>query len=125
MTELMANDVSDVQEMEAYEELLDDAMHGNQMHFARQDYVEEAWRIVDPVLDNATPVHPYQPGTWGPSEANALAPPERMGKPGWKKRSRGYLGDLRCSDGRPRPSGMVCAWRAGTPAAPSNSRARH
>jgi glucose-6-phosphate 1-dehydrogenase len=76
MTELMANDVSDVQEMEAYEELLEDAMHGNQMHFARQDYVEEAWRIVDPVLDNATPVHPYEPGTWGPPEANALAPPD-------------------------------------------------
>jgi glucose-6-phosphate 1-dehydrogenase len=76
MTELMVNDSSDVQEMEAYEELLDDAMHGNQMHFARQDYVEEAWRIVDPVLDNATPVHPYEPGTWGPSEANALAPPD-------------------------------------------------
>ncbi len=76
MTELMANDVSDVQEMEAYEELLDDAMHGNQMHFARQDYVEEAWRIVDPVLDNATPVYPYEPGTWGPPEANALAPPD-------------------------------------------------
>ena len=75
MTELMANDSTDPQEMEAYEELLDDAMHGNQMHFARQDYVEEAWRIVDPVLDNATPVHPYEPGTWGPSEANALAPP--------------------------------------------------
>jgi glucose-6-phosphate 1-dehydrogenase len=74
MTELMANDASDVQEMEAYEELLDDAMHGNQMHFARQDYVEEAWRIVDPVLDNATPVHPYEPGTWGPPEADALAP---------------------------------------------------
>ena len=76
LTELMAHDSSDVQEMEAYEELLDDAMHGNQMHFARQDYVEEAWRIVDPVLDNATPVHPYDPGTWGPPEANALAPPD-------------------------------------------------
>jgi glucose-6-phosphate 1-dehydrogenase len=74
MTELMANDSTDPQEMEAYEELLDDAMHGNQMHFARQDYVEEAWRIVDPVLDNATPVHPYEPGTWGPPEADALAP---------------------------------------------------
>ena len=76
MTELMANDATDPHEMEAYEELLDDAMHGNQMHFSRQDYVEEAWRIVDPVLDNATPVHPYNPGTWGPSEANALAPPD-------------------------------------------------
>lgn len=72
MTELMATDSPDSEGMEAYEELLDDAMHGNQMHFARQDYVEEAWRIVDPVLDNATPVRPYEPGTWGPLEANAL-----------------------------------------------------
>jgi glucose-6-phosphate 1-dehydrogenase len=72
MTELMVTDSADPQEVEAYEELLDDAMHGNQMHFARQDYVEEAWRIVDPVLDNATPVHFYPPGTWGPSEADAL-----------------------------------------------------
>ena len=73
MTELMATQSSDPAEMQAYEELLDDAMHGNQMHFARQDYVEEAWRIVDPVLGNATPVHPYKPGTWGPAEADALA----------------------------------------------------
>ncbi len=78
MTELMAHDPVDPQEMEAYEELLGDAMHGNQMHFARQDYVEEAWRIVDPILDNATPVHPYQPGTWGPAEANSL-----VGTAGW------------------------------------------
>jgi glucose-6-phosphate 1-dehydrogenase len=76
ITELMAHNASDPQEMEAYEELLDDAMHGNQMHFARQDYVEEAWRIVDPILDDATPVHPYDPGTWGPSEANALTAPD-------------------------------------------------
>lgn len=78
MTELMAHDPVDPQEMEAYEELLGDAMHGNQMHFARQDYVAEAWRIVDPILDNATPVHPYQPGTWGPAEANSL-----VGTAGW------------------------------------------
>ena len=72
MTELMVTDAADPHEMEAYEELLDDAIHGNQMHFARQDYVEEAWRIVDPVLDNKTPIHPYDPGTWGPSETKAL-----------------------------------------------------
>ncbi|HEX3355043.1 MAG TPA: glucose-6-phosphate dehydrogenase [Terriglobales bacterium] len=78
MTELMVTDASDPHEMEAYEELLDDAIHGKQMHFARQDYVEEAWRIVDPVLDNKTPVHSYDPGTWGPSEANAL-----VGVDGW------------------------------------------
>jgi glucose-6-phosphate 1-dehydrogenase len=52
--------------------LLDDAMHGNSVRFARQDYVEEAWRIVDPVLGNATPVDAYAPGTWGPIEADTL-----------------------------------------------------
>ncbi len=72
MKELMVTESSDPEEMSAYEELLDDAMHGNQIHFSRQDYVEEAWRIVDPVLDNATPVHAYKPGSWGPGEADAL-----------------------------------------------------
>ena len=72
MTELNFMEPSDPEEMSAYEELLEDAMCGNQIHFSRQDYVEEAWRIVDPVLDNATPVHPYKPGSWGPAEADAL-----------------------------------------------------
>ncbi len=72
MTELTFMEVSDPEEMSAYEELLDEAMSGNQVHFSRQDYVEEAWRIVDPVLDNVTPVHPYKPGGWGPMEADAL-----------------------------------------------------
>jgi len=76
MRELMVTESADPAEMQAYEELLDDAMHGNQMHFARQDYVEEAWRIVDPVLGNATPVHAYDPGSWGPSEADALVAEE-------------------------------------------------
>ncbi len=61
MTELMATEGDDPVEMQAYVELLEDAMRGNQLRFARQDYVEEAWRIVDPILDNATPVFPYQP----------------------------------------------------------------
>jgi glucose-6-phosphate 1-dehydrogenase len=43
--------------------------------FAREDYVEEAWRIVDPVLAAATPLHDYDPGQWGPAEAAGLAPP--------------------------------------------------
>jgi glucose-6-phosphate 1-dehydrogenase len=76
MRELMVTECSDPAEMQAYEELLDDAMHGNQIHFARQDYVEEAWRIVDPVLDNATPVHSYNPGSWGPAQADALVAEE-------------------------------------------------
>ena len=67
---------SDPHEMQAYEELLGDALVGNSARFARQDYVEEAWRIVSPVLDNATPIHMYSPGTWGPREAEALAPPD-------------------------------------------------
>ena len=73
MTELMVTESSDPEEMTAYEELLEDAMCGNQIHFSRQDYVEEAWRIVDPILDNATPISLYKPGTWGPAEADALA----------------------------------------------------
>jgi glucose-6-phosphate 1-dehydrogenase len=72
MTELNFTEASDPEEMSAYEELLEDAMCGNQIHFSRQDYVEEAWRIVDPVLDNVTPVHSYKPGSWGPAEADAL-----------------------------------------------------
>ncbi len=56
-----------------YEELIGDAMVGNQTWFARQDYVEEAWRILDPVLNNPPAVHPYQPKAWGPDEAAKLA----------------------------------------------------
>ena len=76
MTELMVTECSDAAEMLAYEELLVDAMCGNQLHFSRQDYVEEAWRIVDPVLGSVTPVRPYKPGTWGPVEADALVAAE-------------------------------------------------
>jgi glucose-6-phosphate 1-dehydrogenase len=61
-------------EMEAYERLLGDALRGDATQFAREDYVEEAWRIVEPILGAATPVHEYQPGTWGPAEADRLAP---------------------------------------------------
>jgi glucose-6-phosphate 1-dehydrogenase len=63
-------------EMEAYERVLSDAMAGDATLFARQDYVEEAWRIVDPVLNAETPVYPYEPHTWGPKEVEAsLVPP--------------------------------------------------
>ena len=64
-----------------YERLLGDAMAGDSTLFARQDYVEEAWRIVDPLLHEKTPVYPYAPGTWGPeSEVNARVMPPG----GWK-----------------------------------------
>ena len=74
--ELTVSPSSDPHQMQAYEELLRDAMDGNSSRFARQDYVEEAWRIVDPILDDATPIYPYASGTWGPTQAGALAPPE-------------------------------------------------
>jgi glucose-6-phosphate 1-dehydrogenase len=73
--ELTVSKHEDPVDMSAYEELLTDAIHGVTARFARQDYVEEAWRIVDPVLDGSTPVHEYEPGTWGPAEAqNRVAP---------------------------------------------------
>jgi glucose-6-phosphate 1-dehydrogenase len=56
-----------------YERLLGDALAGDPNLFARQDTVEAAWRIVEPVLDDAVAVHPYQPGTWGPGQASRLA----------------------------------------------------
>jgi glucose-6-phosphate 1-dehydrogenase len=55
-----------------YEQLLADAMRGEPFRFARQDYVEEAWRIVDPLLGPDLPLHEYAPGTWGPAAAGAL-----------------------------------------------------
>jgi glucose-6-phosphate 1-dehydrogenase len=57
-----------------YEELLGDAMRGDAFRFAREDYVEEAWRIVDPAIRANTPIHEYEPGTWGPPEAGGLVP---------------------------------------------------
>jgi glucose-6-phosphate 1-dehydrogenase len=63
-------------EMEAYEKVLTDAMAGDATLFARQDYVEEAWRIVDPVLKAGTPVYSYEPHTWGPKEVDrSVVPP--------------------------------------------------
>jgi glucose-6-phosphate 1-dehydrogenase len=62
-------------EMDAYERVLRDGMAGDATLFARQDYVEEAWRIVDPALKAATPVYEYEPGTWGPAEAEQRLTP--------------------------------------------------
>jgi glucose-6-phosphate 1-dehydrogenase len=62
-------------EMDAYERVLGDAMAGDSTLFAREDYVEEAWRIVDPVLKAGTPVSEYDPNTWGPSEADQKVAP--------------------------------------------------
>jgi glucose-6-phosphate 1-dehydrogenase len=58
--------------MEAYERLLGDAIAGDATLFARQDVVEAAWAIVDPVIHGPSPMFEYEPGTWGPPEADAL-----------------------------------------------------
>jgi glucose-6-phosphate 1-dehydrogenase len=69
--ELLVSD-QNADEMDSYERLLGDAAHGEATLFAREDAVEAAWRVVDPVLGDATPVHEYEPSTWGPAEAGAL-----------------------------------------------------
>jgi glucose-6-phosphate 1-dehydrogenase len=71
--ELLAVEKDKSEEQEAYERLLTDAMHGDAMLFVREDAVEAAWAIVDPILGNASPLHIYEPGTWGPAEAGRLA----------------------------------------------------
>ncbi len=71
-TELKVVHQPDTREMDAYERLIGDAMVGDGTLFARQDGVEAAWSIVQPVLGNATPVFEYDPGTWGPPEAARL-----------------------------------------------------
>lgn len=75
LVELVAARHSRPGEMEAYERVLSDAMAGDATLFARQDYVEEAWRIVDPVLKQETPVLPYAPHTWGPAHVDDIICP--------------------------------------------------
>ena len=76
-------------EMLPYERLLGDAMRGDASLFAREDSVEAAWRIIDPVLGNATPVVEYEPNTWGPLEADRLI----AGDGGWHNSTENYLHD--------------------------------
>jgi glucose-6-phosphate 1-dehydrogenase len=71
------------EDMDAYERVLGEAMAGDATLFAREDYVEEAWRIVDPVLKANTPVSEYEPGSWGPSEVDAKVLPNG----GWDNRA--------------------------------------
>jgi glucose-6-phosphate 1-dehydrogenase len=76
IAELVGTRLPRAGEMDAYERVLGDAMMGDRTLFAREDYVEEAWRIVDPVLKEGTPVYEYEPGTWGPNEfAARVSPP--------------------------------------------------
>jgi glucose-6-phosphate 1-dehydrogenase len=78
--ELMATDNPRAGEMGPYERLLTDAMKGDAALFAREDSVEQAWRIVDPVIKTDTPLHEYEPNAWGPAEVEKKLNP--MG--GWQ-----------------------------------------
>jgi glucose-6-phosphate 1-dehydrogenase len=73
--EMLGTRLPRADEMDAYERVLGDAMQGDATLFAREDYVEEAWRIVDPVLKDASPIHEYEPGSWGPKEVDARVSP--------------------------------------------------
>ncbi len=78
---VVSRDVGD-DEMAAYERVLTDALEGDAELFARMDYVEEAWRIVDPVRTMNVPVREYEPGTWGPANrADDIAPPGGWANP--------------------------------------------
>jgi len=79
-TELVASRYPGAEDMDAYERVLGDAMNGDATLFAREDYVEEAWRIVDPILKADTSVYEYEPGSWGPSEVDQKVSPPR----GWE-----------------------------------------
>jgi glucose-6-phosphate 1-dehydrogenase len=74
--------------MSAYERALRDAMMGDATLFAREDYVEEAWRIVDPILKACTPVYEYEPGTWGPAEVEQrIVPPDGWNNPAMNRQA--------------------------------------
>jgi glucose-6-phosphate 1-dehydrogenase len=72
--EMVASEQPSAGEMDAYERVLGDAMAGDATLFAREDYVEEAWRIVDPLLKRTTPLYTYEPRSWGPNEVTSVTP---------------------------------------------------
>jgi glucose-6-phosphate 1-dehydrogenase len=76
LTEILGTRHPLANEMDAYERVLGDAMEGDATLFAREDYVEEAWRIVDPVLKLGSPVYMYEPNTWGPKEVDQSVSPD-------------------------------------------------
>jgi glucose-6-phosphate 1-dehydrogenase len=82
--EMVASHSPRADEMDAYERVLGAAMAGDSTLFAREDYVEQAWRIVEPVLKKNTPVYQYTPNTWGPEEVERVTPPGGWSNPGEK-----------------------------------------
>src|SRR5262249_56078017 len=73
--EMVAGRDPGAEEMDAYERVLGDAIAGDTTLFAREDSVEEAWRIVDPILKDPPRLIEYEPGSWGPSEVDRTASP--------------------------------------------------
>jgi len=83
--EMVGTRLPQADEVDAYERVLGDAMRGDATLFAREDYVEEAWRIVDPVLKAGTPAYEYEPGSWGPGELDSTISP----RGGWQNPAGG------------------------------------
>jgi glucose-6-phosphate 1-dehydrogenase len=123
IAEMVAPHLPRADEMDAYERELGDAMPGDATLFAREDYVEEAWRIVDPVLKTHTPVHEYEPGTWGPKEVDArVSPLDGWQNPIVKKPWRSKCSPMRTGSrerpprspprrrGRPSPRAVASSW---------------
>ncbi len=94
LVEMIASRHPNAEEMEPYELVLSDAMAGDASLFARQDYVEEAWRIVDGALKANTPLYPYDQHTWGPSGTGASVVPPG----GWHTPIPDTLDDFRLVD---------------------------
>ncbi len=92
--ELLASSRPHGDELPAYERVLSDAMRGDQSIFAREDYVEEAWRIVDPVLGDVTPVYEYESGSWGPAPSNASRHAKDGRTRSWATRCSRLAGEL-------------------------------
>ncbi len=80
--EMVASRSPRADEMDAYERVLGAAMAGDSTLFAREDYVEEAWRIVEPMLKANTPIYEYAPNTWGPNEVERVTPHAGWENPG-------------------------------------------
>jgi glucose-6-phosphate 1-dehydrogenase len=79
------------EEISPYARLLSDALRGDPSLFGREDALEAAWRVVDPILGNATPIHEYEPNTWGPPEADRII----TGAGGWHNPTPSETADVR------------------------------
>ena len=89
--EMIASRHPSPEEMEAYERILGDALSGDRTNFAREDYVEEAWRIVDLILKADSPIYEYEKGTWGPTQVDEVVMPPG----GWHNPSASDKEDFR------------------------------